>query len=51
MNIITKQVEIERTINNDEIEKSLQIHGDLIRWAVVKAIQDKFIVEGVFLQK
>ena len=36
MKVITKQVEIERTVNNEEIENSLKQHGDLIRWAVVK---------------
>jgi len=49
MKVITKQVEIDRTVNNEEIENSLKQHGDLIRWAVVKAMQDKFLVEGVFL--
>ena len=51
MNVITKQVEIDRTVNNEEIENRLSLHGDIIRWAVVKAMQDKFIVEGVFLQE
>ena len=49
MKVITKQVEIDRTVNNEEIENSLQQHGDIIRWAVVKAMQDKFLIEGVFL--
>ena len=51
MNIIAKQVEIKRTINNEEIENALSIHGDIIRWAIVKALKDTFIIEGVFLQK
>ncbi len=51
MKVITKQVEIKRSIINEEIEASLKVYGDPIRWAVVKAIEDKFIVEGVFLQE
>lgn len=50
MKVITKQIEVNRTTNNEEIENNLQQHGEIIRWAVVKAMQDKFLVEGVFLQ-
>ena len=51
MKVITKQVEIDRSIINEEIEASLQKHCNPIRWAVVKATDDKFIVEGVFFQE
>ena len=51
MKVVTKQVEIDRSIINEEIEASLKKHGDPIRWAVVKATENKFIVEGVFFQK
>ncbi len=49
MKVITKQVEIKKTLNNDEIESSLKAFGDPIRWAVVEVNDNKFLVEGVFL--
>jgi len=49
MKITTKQVEINRTLNNYEIEKELSIHGEPLRWAVVKATEEKFLIEAVFI--
>ena len=50
MKIFTKQVEIKRTLNNDEIEKSLSEFGEPLRWAVVKTDGDKFLIEAVFIE-
>lgn len=51
MNLITKQVEIEKSLNCEEIESSLKKYGNPLRWAIVKVLQDKFVVEGVFFQE
>ena len=51
MKVITKQIEINRSVNNEEIENSLHEYGEVIRWAVVKAMSDKFLIEGVFLEE
>lgn len=51
MKVITKQVEINRSLYCEEIENSLAEFGEPIRWAVVGVKTDKFIVEGVFLQQ
>ena len=49
MNTLLKQVEIDRTVMNDEIEKALSQYGEPLRWAVVKADDKKFTVEAVFI--
>ena len=49
MQTIQRQVEIDRTVINDEIEKALSKYGEPIRWAVVKADDKKFTVEAVFI--
>ena len=49
MKTLLKQIEIERTLYNDEIEKKLAEYGEPIRWAVVKADKKNFTVEAVFL--
>jgi len=51
MKITTKQVEVKRTILNDEIEKELSQYGEPLRWAVVKANEQKFLVEAVFIEE
>ena len=45
-----KQIEVDRTIINDEIESALSKHGTLLRWAVVKATEKKLTVEAVFVE-
>ena len=45
-----KQIEIDRTIINNEIESQLSKYGTLLRWAVVKATDKKFTVEAVFVE-
>lgn len=49
MKTLLKQVEIDRTVLNDEIEKALSQYGEPLRWAVVKADDKKFTVEAVFI--
>lgn len=49
MQTTQRQVEIDRTIINDEIEKALSKYGEPLRWAVVKADEKKFTVEAVFV--
>lgn len=49
MKTLVRQVEINRTLNNDKIEKALSEYGEPLRWAVVKADKKKFLVEAVFL--
>jgi len=50
MKIVTKQVEIKRSIYDDEIEQSLLEYGEPLRWAVVNANKEKFLVEAVFVE-
>ena len=50
MKTLVKQVEIERTLNTNKIEKALSQYGDPLRWAVVKSDKKKFLVEAVFLE-
>ena len=51
MKVTTKQVEIKRTVSNDEIEKALAEYGDPLRWAVVKASAKKFLIDAVFVEE
>ena len=51
MKTALKQVEIDRTLNNDAIENALSQYGEPLRWAVVKADEKKFTVEAVFIEQ
>ncbi|MCR4881472.1 MAG: hypothetical protein K6A44_05925 [bacterium] len=50
MKTTLKQVEIDRTVDNDDIEKALRLYGEPLRWAVVRANEKKFTVEAVFIE-
>ena len=50
MKTTLKQVEIDRTLNNDDIEKAISKYGEPLRWAVVRASEKKFTVEAVFIE-
>ena len=40
----------EHQFYDDEIEKSLLEYGEPLRWAVVNANKEKFLVEAVFVE-
>ncbi len=51
MKIHTKQVKINKTIDNTEIEKVLFQYGEPLRWAIVEVLDNEFIIDGVFIEK
>lgn len=50
MKIETKQVTINKTLNNDTIEQSLSEYGEPLRWAIVDVTNNKFVIEAVFIK-
>ena len=51
MEIITREIKIKKTLNNDEIEKELSQYGEPLRWAVVDVIDNSFLVDAVFIKE
>ena len=41
MKTLLKQIEIDRTLDNDKIEATLSNFGEPLRWSVVKADEKK----------